>query len=108
MTATELTTAPSADLAARTRRFVRGEVLPVEQRRDGDLRGPHGEDVRRDLQARARAAGVFAPHGPAEYGGHGLSMLERSPVFEAARYSTFGPIALGINAPDERHVTGAE
>lgn len=101
MTATGLTTPSSADLAARTLDFVRAEVLPVEERWEGDLRGPHGEEVRHDLQARARRAGVFAPHAPVEYGGHGLSMLERAPVFEAAGYSTFGPIALGINAPDE-------
>lgn len=94
------TTSP-AELIRLTDRFVRNEVLPVEDRWAGDLRGPHGDAVRQDLQARARTAGVFAPHAPVEYGGHGLSMLDRAPVFEAAGYSTFGPIALGINAPDE-------
>ncbi|SIS22721.1 acyl-CoA dehydrogenase family protein [Williamsia sterculiae] len=86
-----------------TEAFVRSHVLPVEERYDGDLIVA-GEQVRRELQAAAKAAGVFAPHAPVEYGGLGLNMSDRVPVFEAAGYSVFGPIATNIAAPDEGNV----
>lgn len=88
------------DLIARTTRFIREVVLPVEERYDGDAEAA-GEDVRRELQAAAKQAGVFAPHAPVEFGGLGLNMSDRAPVFEAAGYSVFGPAALNIAAPDE-------
>jgi acyl-CoA dehydrogenase len=53
------------------------------------------------LQRAAIEAGLFAPHVPAEYGGHGLNMTDRAAVFEAAGYSLLGPLALNIAAPDE-------
>jgi acyl-CoA dehydrogenase len=59
------------------------------------------EGVRVDLQKAARAAGVFAPHVSAEFGGHGLDMRGRAAVFEEAGFSLLGPLALNIAAPDE-------
>lgn len=91
-------------LAERTRDFVRERVLPLEDAHDGDITAAGGERVRIELQAAARAAGVFAPHAPVEYGGHGLGMSERAPIFEEAGYSLFGPTALNIAAPDEGNV----
>lgn len=84
----------------RTRAYVREVALPIEQ----DYRGSaHDlpEDVRRELQHRAKDAGVFAPHISVEYGGLGLDMRDRAPVFEAAGYSLFGPLGLNCAAPDE-------
>ncbi|MCW2786174.1 MAG: acyl-CoA dehydrogenase [Marmoricola sp.] len=89
------------DLTTATEDFIRTVVLPVEDERGGDIGGTDAEDVRRELQSAARAAGIFAPHVPRELGGHGLGMADRAPVFEAAGYSTFGPLALNIAAPDE-------
>jgi alkylation response protein AidB-like acyl-CoA dehydrogenase len=67
-----------------------------------------GEDecARQDSNPRpaAREAGIFAPHAPADYGGAGLNMTRRAPVFEEAGYSLFGPLALNIAAPDEGNV----
>jgi hypothetical protein len=88
------------DLVARTTEFIRAQVLPVEDR-DGGVIAVGGEPLRRELQAAARSAGVFAPHVAVELGGHGLGMADRLPVFEAAGYSLFGPLALNIAAPDE-------
>lgn len=48
--------------------------------------------------------GLPSPHAPVEYGGLGLGMVDRSPVFEAAGWSLFGPLAMNINAPDEGNV----
>ena len=92
------------DLIARTEQFVRDEVLPVEDAHGGDITAAGGDAIRADLQKAAKAAGVFAPHAPVEYGGHGLGMSDRAPVFEAAGYSLFGPTALNIAAPDEGNV----
>lgn len=92
------------DLAARTRSFVREHVLPVEDAHDGDATAAGGEDLRVRLQQLARDAGLLTPHGPVEYGGLGLGMVERAPVFEEAGYSLFGPMALNLGAPDEGNV----
>lgn len=91
-------------LAERTRAFIDEVVLPVEDRYGGDIAAAGGDAVVRELQAAARLAGVFAPHVPVEYGGLGLNMSDRAPVFEAAGYSLFGPVAVNIAAPDEGNV----
>lgn len=91
-------------LVARTSAFVRETVLPVEDAAGGDIERAGGDDVRRELQAAARDAGLLAPHAPERFGGLGLGMVDRSPVFEAAGYSLFGPLALNAAAPDEGNV----
>ncbi|MFD0439943.1 acyl-CoA dehydrogenase family protein [Streptomyces chartreusis] len=95
--------APSR-IEERTRAFVAAHVLPADDRFDGDIEAAGGERLRGELQAKAREAGLLTPHGPTEYGGLGLGMLERAAVFEEAGYSLFGPMALNINAPDEGNV----
>jgi acyl-CoA dehydrogenase len=92
------------DLVERTRRLVESTVLPLERRFDGDIERAGGDGIRKELQEAARQAGVFAPHAAVEHGGHGLGMVDRAPVFEAAGYSVFGPLALNIAAPDEGNV----
>jgi acyl-CoA dehydrogenase len=86
-------------LVEKTRRFVADVVVPVEETYLGVA--PSADVWRGELQDAARAAGVFGPHVPAIYGGHGLGLAERAPVFEEAGYSLFGPIALNCAAPDE-------
>ncbi|MCH5641056.1 MULTISPECIES: acyl-CoA dehydrogenase family protein [unclassified Gordonia (in: high G+C Gram-positive bacteria)] len=92
------------DLVEKTRRFVREYVLPIENEAAGDITAAGGDDLRREMNAKAKAEGIFAPHAPVEFGGLGLDMRDRAPVFEAAGYSTFGPVALHIGAPDEGNV----
>ena len=92
------------DLVGAIHEFVRVHVLPIDDEHDGDIKAAGGEALRTRLQTRAREAGLIAPHGPTDCGGLGLSMTERAPVFEAAGYSLFGPVALNINAPDEGNV----
>jgi acyl-CoA dehydrogenase len=92
------------ELVGRTKMFTREVVLPIEDRHCGDAVVAGGDAMRKQLQAAAKDAGVFAPHGPVEYGGLGLNMSDRAPVFEEAGYSLFGPMALNIAAPDEGNV----
>lgn len=92
-----------ARLAATVGDFVREKIVPYER----DPRwGPHGpsDELRRELNDLARAAGVFAPHAPTEFGGMGLSHVGQSAVFAAAGYSMLGPIALHCAAPDEGNI----
>ncbi|MBJ7351552.1 MAG: acyl-CoA dehydrogenase family protein, partial [Rhodococcus sp.] len=91
-------------LIDRTRTFTREYVLPIEDRFLGNIADAGGDGLRVEMQSAAKEAGVFAPHAPVEYGGHGLSMSDRAPVFEEAGYSLFGPIALNLGAPDEGNV----
>ncbi|MDN4474655.1 acyl-CoA dehydrogenase family protein [Demequina sp. SYSU T00192] len=87
----------TAELAARTRRFVRDVVVPAEPPAGSAL----DPATRLDLQRRAREAGVFAPHVPVELGGLGLPLADWSPVFQEAGYSPIGPAVLNCMAPDE-------
>lgn len=95
-----------AELQERTRAFVRDVVIPAEARDQG-VHGPE-EDLRAELQAAARAAGVFAPHVAVEYGGHGLDVRGQSAVLEEAGYSILGPLAMNCAAPDEGNMAMLE
>ena len=92
-------TTPEA-LLSEVERFIADEVVPLEVQEGGNLHHA-SEEFRRSLQAAARARGLLAPHVSREFGGHGLGLVERAPVFEAAGYSLFGPLAINIAAPDE-------
>jgi acyl-CoA dehydrogenase len=88
------------DLARRVDAFLHEHVIPFEE----DPRiGKHGpsDDLRVELQGKAAAQGLLAPHVGVEYGGHGLNHREIAIVFRAAGYSLLGPIALNLMAPDE-------
>ncbi|WP_020661444.1 acyl-CoA dehydrogenase family protein [Amycolatopsis benzoatilytica] len=89
-----------ADLVQRTEALVRDVVLPVETAHGGSAHDAP-EDLRRGLQDAARAAGLLSPHVSRAFGGLGLGLRDRAPVFEAAGYSLFGPLALNCAAPDE-------
>ncbi|MBP0622317.1 acyl-CoA dehydrogenase family protein [Cupriavidus consociatus] len=92
--------APLQALRQRTATFIRDEILPFEA---DPGRGAHGptEALRVALNARAREAGLLAPHVGEQWGGLGLSHLGRAVVFEEAGYSLLGPLALHCAAPDE-------
>lgn len=85
------------ELRERVRAFVRETVIPAEPA-PGD-RMP--EQTRLELQEKAKAAGVFAPHARAEHGGLGVPLEHWSPIFQEAGYSPIGPSVLNCMAPDE-------
>ncbi|MCK9984755.1 MAG: acyl-CoA dehydrogenase [Azoarcus sp.] len=91
------------ELQLRVRRFIADEVIPLENDPRQTAHGPT-EDLRNELVAKARAAGLLTPHASREMGGLGLSHVEKAVVFEEAGYSTLGPTALNIHAPDEGNI----
>ncbi|MES2974592.1 MAG: acyl-CoA dehydrogenase family protein [Pseudomonadota bacterium] len=96
----------SADLRAlqeKTRDFIAAQVIPLEGEQGPHEHGP-GEALRAELVARARQAGLLTPHASVEMGGLGLSHMAKAVVFEEAGYSSLGPIALNIHAPDEGNI----
>lgn len=91
------------DLQQRTRQFVAEQVIPLE---NDPRQGPHGpsEELRQELVARARVAGLLTPHASVELGGLELNHIAKAIVFEEAGYSPLGPVALNIHAPDEGNI----
>ena len=85
-------------IAHRVRQFVDDEVIPVESEllRSGD---DLSQDILHNLRAKAKAAKLWAPTMPKEWGGMGLNIQEIVPVFEAAGRSMLGPMAIHCAAP---------
>lgn len=95
-----------ADLKAlqdKTRRFIAEEIIPYEKDPRVTAHGP-SEDLRNELVGKAKAAGLLTPHASVELGGLGLDHFAKAIVFEEAGYSTLGPTALNIAAPDEGNI----
>ena len=89
-----------SDLQDRTRAFIRDKIIPLEGDPRQERHGPT-DDLRRELNALAKQAGLLAPHVAKEYGGLGLCHVGRAIVFEEAGYSVLGPLAMNLSAPDE-------
>lgn len=90
-------------LKAQVDAFVRRDVIPFEGDPRWTTHGPTDE-LRRDLNAKAKAAGLLAVHVSKEYGGRDLSHAAKAVIFEAAGYSMLGPIAMHCQAPDEGNI----
>ena len=90
-------------LRERVEGFISEKIVPYEDDRRQTSHGP-SESLRRELVELARQAGLLSPHGPKEFGGLGLDHRSMAVVFEAAGWSTLGPLALNIQAPDEGNV----
>ena len=89
-----------SDLQERTRAFIRDKIIPLEGDARQERHGPTDE-LRREMNALAKEAGLLAPHVAKEYGGLGLGHVGRAIVFEEAGYSVLGPLAMNLSAPDE-------
>ncbi|MEV5835442.1 acyl-CoA dehydrogenase family protein [Nocardia sp. NPDC052112] len=93
----------TAELAARMSKFV-GEVVIPEEARSGISLHHGDEQLRQRLVSSAKEFGVYGPHVPEEFGGHGLSLLQLAVVFEQAGRSLLGPLAIQAQAPDEGNI----
>src|ERR1700759_495879 len=92
-----------ADLAAlrdEIRAFVAEQIVPYEADPRLTRHGP-ADALRAELVALARKAGLLTFQAPKRFGGREPSHREQAVLFEAAGWSTLGPIALNCAAPDE-------
>lgn len=91
------------DLAAlrdEIRAFVVEKIVPYERDPRVTRHGPN-EDLRTELVGLARDAGLLTFQAPHRFGGREPSHCEQAVLFEAAGWSTLGPVALNCAAPDE-------
>ena len=84
-------------LRDRVAAFVRDEVIPAEGRAGETI----SDEVVAELRAKAKAAGIYGPQLPPEYGGMGLGTVAMCVLFEQAGRSFLGPLAMHCSAPDE-------
>jgi acyl-CoA dehydrogenase len=98
----EFTLAPElVALRERTRQFIDETVIPRERQLPPTDDVAAWDAVRAELQAGARAAGVFLPQLGPEWGGLGLDWRGNAVIFEEAGRSYLGIQALNLAAPDE-------
>ncbi|MCV7217822.1 acyl-CoA dehydrogenase family protein [Mycobacterium crocinum] len=91
------------DLAAlrdEIRAFVVEKIVPYERDPRLTRHGPN-EEMRTELVGLARDAGLLTFQAPNRFGGREPSHREQAVLFEAAGWSTLGPVALNCAAPDE-------
>ena len=92
-----------ADIAAlrdEIRAFVVDKIVPYETDPRLTRHGPD-DALRTELVELARDAGLLTFQAPKRFGGREPSHREQAVLFEAAGWSTLGPIALNCAAPDE-------
>ncbi len=99
----DFTLPPEIDaLRLKTRAFVAEHVLPLEaDRAHYDAHENIRDDVLDAVRAKAKAAGLWAPQAPTEFGGMGLPVVGWAAMYEEANRSIFGPAALNCAAPDD-------
>ncbi len=90
-------------LRERVKQFIAEQIIPFETDPRQTAHGP-SEALRNELVGLARSAGLLTPHASVDLGGLGLSHVEKAVVFEEAGYSTLGPTAMNIHAPDEGNI----
>src|SRR3984893_15382501 len=94
------------DIRLRTRRFVEEHVMALEaDRANYDEHENIRLDLLRDLQAKARAQGLWAPQAPKEHGGMALPVVGWVAMYEEANRSIFGPLAFHCAAPDDGNMS---
>ena len=82
------------------RAFVTEQIVPFERDPRITRHGPN-EELRTELVELARKAGLLTFQAPRRFGGREPSHREAAVLYEAAGWSTLGPVALNCAAPDE-------
>lgn len=82
------------------RAFVAERIVPFERDPRLTRHGPN-EDLRTELVGLARDAGLLTFQAPRRFGGWEPSHCDQAVLYEAAGWSTLGPVALNCAAPDE-------
>ena len=105
--AIDFTLSPEVEeLRRRVRAFVEEVIAPVADRIEGSdggagLAGKERVSALIGLRKQARAAGLWLPHMPPEWGGMGLGHVELAMVQAEAAKSYYGPWVFNCQAPDE-------
>jgi acyl-CoA dehydrogenase len=90
------------DIRQHTRAFVEEQVLPLEADRENyDAHENIRDDVLASVRQKAKAAGLWAPQSPKEFGGMALPIVAWAVMYEEAARSIFGPVAFNCMAPDD-------
>src|ERR1700733_12796928 len=90
------------DLRLRTRAFIAEHVLPLEKDRATSAEHENIPEERLEpVRAKAKAAGLWAPQSPKEFGGMALPIIAWAVMYEEAARSLFGPLAFNCMAPDD-------
>ena len=84
-----------SELRARYRAFMEEHVYPNERQLQTD-----DQELIRALQAKAKDAGLWAPHVPPEAGGTGQGFLAYAHLNEEIGRSTYAQLVFGCQAPD--------
>ncbi len=84
------------EMRRKVRDFMDEHVYPNES----VLSEPGAEGLMKELQARTKGMGMWAPHLPAEAGGMGIGFMPYVYVNEILGRSPFAPRAFGAQAPD--------
>lgn len=92
--------AETAALRDEIQAFVAEKIVPFEKDPRITRHGPD-EELRTELVGLARDAGLLTFQAPRRFGGREPSHVEQAVLFEAAGWSTLGPVALNCAAPDE-------
>ena len=93
-------------LRVRVAAFVRERIVPLEaDRANYDEHENIRVDVLDRMRAEAKAAGLWAPQVPKEFGGLGLNVVARAVLYEEMNWSIFGPACFNAAAPDDGNMT---
>jgi len=94
------------DLRRRVRAFVAEHVLPLEDDPENFSEHENIPDVRlTPVREKARAAGLWAPQSPKEFGGMALPTVAWAAMYEEAARSVFGPLVFNCMAPDDGNMS---
>jgi len=94
------------NLRVRTRAFVEEHVLPLESDPANFSEHENIPDERlAPVRAKAKAAGLWAPQSPKEFGGMELPIVAWAVMYEEAARSLFGPLAFNCMAPDDGNMS---
>ena len=93
------------DIRQRVRAFVEEHVLPLEADPQNFTEHENIPEARlAPVREKAKAAGLWAPQAPKEFGGMGLPIVAWAAIYEEAARSIFGPLAIHCMAPDDGNI----
>ena len=100
------------DIRQRTARIVNERILPNEavlwhSRRSGASEAERTEAraLRRDIERKVKAEGLWAPHLPPEYGGMGIDFMAHAYMNEILAYAIGAASLFGAVAPNSGNQT---